>query len=238
MQSGVLLILLSMALTPLGDGLSKHLGDTQSPLFIVFIRYFVAGILALLIARFKHEPIRIVQNELPGLAFRTGLVVGAMTCLIVALSLTQLANAVGSFLTAPIVATGLAGLFFKEKLSPVKVAGSLFSLLGAFLILKPTGQFDPGIAVALAGGFLLGGFLAITAALNPTDSPISALAKQCLLGSAMLLPLALWAGCDLFLSLVLPALGLGSVTAATHFLTVAAYQRSEAGVLAPFFIST
>ena len=47
MRSGVLLILVAMSLTPALDGIAKDLGDLYSPLFITFLRYFTAGILAL-----------------------------------------------------------------------------------------------------------------------------------------------------------------------------------------------
>jgi len=235
MQSGVFLILLSMSLTPLGDALSKQLGETQSPMFIVFLRYFVAGLIALALARATGTKVALPQVGRSGFVLRTALVVGAMAMLIVALSLIPLATAVGGFLIAPIVATAISVLFYNEAMTLPRLSGCTLSFLGALLILQPGGGIDPGIVFALMGGLLLGAFLALSRAATCTMTPIAALAAQCLLGAGMLFPFAVFQIGTLGYDLLLPALGLGMVTAATHFLTVAAYQRCEAARLAPFF---
>lgn len=237
MQSGVMLILLSMSLTPFGDALSKQLGEGQSPFLIVFLRYFVAGLMALVLAGLTGTRLHIPKHDRVGTVLRTGLVMGAMTLLIVALSMTPLANAVGGFLIAPIVATIISVIRYGERLTLPRVVGSVVSLLGAVLILRPDTGLERGIIYALSGGVLLGMFLSTTRAVVGGADAISNLAVQCLLGSALLLPLALPAilTANSGAQLVLPALGLGFVTAATHFLTVAAYQRAESARLAPFF---
>jgi drug/metabolite transporter (DMT)-like permease len=234
-QNGVFLILLSMSLTPLGDALSKHLGETQSPLFIVFLRYFVAGLIAVAIAKGQGAAIEFPKQGRVGVVVRTGLVMGAMTLLIVALSMVPLANAVGGFLIAPIVATLISVLAFGEHLTIPRFVGAAISLLGALLILQPGAGVDLGTGFALAGGGLLGAFLALSRNAPVFVNPVSALAVQCLLGSAMIFPFALPGFSGLSFDLIGPAIGLGVVTAATHFLTVLAYQRAEASRLAPFF---
>lgn len=235
MQNGVLLILLSMSLTPFGDALSKQLGATQSPMFIVFLRYFVAGLIALALARVTRTRVELPRIGRLGFILQTAIVVGAMALLIAALSMVPLASAVGGFLIAPIVAMLISVLFYGEKLTLPGAAGAGLSFLGALLILKPGAAFEPGIAVALVGGALLGLFLAANRASGVILSPIGALALQCLLGSAMLFPFAIGSIGTADWALLWPALGLGAVTAATHFLTVAAYQRCESARLAPFF---
>ena len=224
-----------MSLTPFGEALSKQLADTQSPMFIVFLRYFVAGLIALALARLTGTKVTLPQKGRAGFVLRTALVVGAMAMLIVALSLIPLATAVGGFLIAPIVATAISVFFYNEAMTAPRLIGCTLSFLGAMLILKPGGAIEPGIIFALTGGVLLGAFLALGRAAVCTMTPVAALAVQCLLGAAMLFPFAALQIGQLNLGLLLPALGLGMVTAATHFLTVAAYQRSEAARLAPFF---
>lgn len=235
MKSGVFLILLSVSLTPFGDALSKQLGQTQSPFIIVFLRYFTAGLIAMALARAQGIVVSFPERDRAGIILRTALVIGAMTFLIISLSMIPLANAVGGFLIAPIVATMISVVFHGEKLTLPRLAGSLISFLGALLILQPGASLDTGMLLALAGGGLLGAFLAAARGTGGGQHPVSALAVQCLLGSAMLLPMALPAIGSMSLAILTPALLLGSITAATHFLTVAAYQRSEAARLAPFF---
>lgn len=235
MQSGVFLILLSMSLTPFGDALSKHLGETQAPLFIMFLRYFTAGLIALVLARATRTPVVLPRRNLGGLVFRTALVMAAMTLLIVALTMASLANAVGGFLIAPIVATLISSVFFGEKLNLPRGLGAVISFLGALLILRPGAGFEPGIIFALLGGIFLGAFLSLSRRAPRLGNALSSLAVQCLLGSAMLLPFALSQFGGFSLRIIPAILGLGVVTAATHFLTVAAYQRADASKLAPFF---
>jgi len=235
MQSGIFLILLSMSLTPLGDGLSKYLGQTQSPFFIVFQRYFVAGVIAVIVARATKTPLEFPRHGRGGLVVRTALVMVAMTLLIVALTLVPLAHAVGGFLIAPIVAMLISVGFYDEKLTPTRVFGAAISLLGAVLILRPGAEVEVGTLIALTGGLLLGAFLALTRQVKTKLNIMSTLTVQCLMGSAMLLPLAASSIPRFDVSLIWPALGLGGVTAATHLLTVLAYQRADSARLAPFF---
>ncbi len=224
-----------MSLTPFGDALSKQLGDTQSPFVIVFLRYFTAGLIALVIARAGKIPIQIPARDRGGTVVRTALVMAAMTLLIVALSMIPLANAVGGFLIAPIVTILLSVRFYGERLTVPRLAGASASFLGAILILKPGGGLEIGTVYALLGGVCLGAFLALSQKAKGLGHPVSGLAVQCLLGSAMLAPLALPQMSTLEWGLLLPVAGLGLVTAATHFLTVMAYQRAAAAHLAPFF---
>ena len=241
MQSGIFLILISMSLTPLGDALSKHLGDSQPPILVVFARYFVAGLLACAIALVTGRRVHLPRRGRAGFVLQTALVVGAMALLVRALAMVPLALAVGGFLIAPIVATLLSVLLYRAALTLPRALGAGLSLAGALMILRPdTGlaeNVQAGVLIALAGGALLGAFLALTRHAPQGLPALSSLALQCLLGAAMLLPFAAMQ-MDfraLEAALLWPVLGLGVITAMRHFLTVAAYQRAEAAQLAPFF---
>ena len=235
MRIGVVMIMTSMAITPFGDAFSKSLGGSYSPFFICFLRYFLAGVLALAIARLLGRRIEVPRHDWGGMVFRTALVMGAMTCLIAALSMVPLATAVGGFLIAPIVAVILSTFWLKEVLTTPKIVGSLASFAGAAIIARPEAGLEAGSLLALAGGVLLGSYLVATRGAAAISDPISSLAVQCLLGSGLLLPLALVAGpITLSSDLMGYGLGLGVVTAACHFLTVAAYAREEASILSPF----
>lgn len=234
-DNGVFLIVLSMALTPFGDALSKQMSAGLSPFSIVFLRYALAGLLALALARLSGRGITVPRTERGGLVLTTGLVMAAMACLAAALARIPLATAVGAFMIAPLVAMLAAVAFNGERLCCGRLAGALAGFAGALLILQPGGGFQPAILLALAGGACLGLFLALTRNRARRADPVSALAVQCLLGSALLAPFALPGLGDFRPAMILPALALGLVTAVTHFLTVGAYRRSDAALLAPFF---
>ena len=235
LRSGILLILLSMSLTPLGDAISKHLASAQPPVEIVFLRYLAAGLIGLCLILVRGRGVHLQRQQFGGLILRTFCVMAAMSLLAMALALVPLAVAVGGFLIAPLVAVLISIVLYGERLTVPRATGAAFSFLGALAILRPEAGISPGALAALGGGGMLGVFLALTRGAGAMPDALAALTVQCLLGAFLVAPIAVLGGLDFTLVPVLPALGLGLVTAATHFLTVAAYQRAEAGLLAPFF---
>jgi drug/metabolite transporter (DMT)-like permease len=234
MQAGVLFLVLAMLLTPAVDGVAKTLSDTYTPMEIAFFRYFTAGLIALLLSRLTGHRIVVQREDRVGMVFRTALIMGAMTSLIAALSLVPMAQAVGGFLIAPIVSGFLSVALFGERLTAPRTVGSLVSIAGAYVLMAPEAGIELGSLLALLGGALLGAYLAATRSARQCDA-LSTLAVQCLLGSAMLLPFVLARGVPLIgWELCVGALALGAISALCHFLTVAAYARAEATVLAPF----
>lgn len=235
LKSGVWLLLLAMSLTPAVDGIAKNLGASYEPMFIAFLRYSGAGILALAFALGCGRPVRIPRSDWPGQVLRTALIMGAMTALIAALALVPLANAVGGFLVAPIVSTALSIALLGEKLTRARLIGSILSIAGAAAIMRPEGSLETGTLLALLGGSLLGCYLATTRAATASADALSTLVVQCLLGALMLAPFAFARGVpQLTLEIPVGMAGLGALSACCHFLTVAAYRRSEASLLSPF----
>ena len=55
MNVGVCFLILAMLLTPAVDGVAKTLSAEHSPMMIAFVRYFSAGLIALLVAA-RHRP--------------------------------------------------------------------------------------------------------------------------------------------------------------------------------------
>ena len=110
-----------MSLTPAVDGIAKGLGESYSPMFIAFLRYLGAGIVALAFAVATRQRLHVPRSDYPGQVFRTALIMGAMTALIAALALVPLANAVGGFLIAPIVSTVLSVVLMGEKIDDLAI---------------------------------------------------------------------------------------------------------------------
>ena len=160
---------------------------------------------------------------------------GAMTALIAALGMVPMAKAVGGFLIAPIVSGLLGILVWREPPTAPRLMGSAISFMGAAILLRPEAGLEPGCLFALVGGALLGAYLAATRGARSQTDALSTLAVQSLLGSLLLAPFAFAGGLPaLTPALLLGALALGAISAVCHFLTVAAYQRADATLLAPF----
>lgn len=238
MQNGVWLIVLAMSLTPALDAVAKQLGTQHDPIFICFARYFSAGLVALILAVGLGERIRIIRRELPMQFFRAGLMMGAMTAFITALSMVPMADAVGGFLIAPMVATGLSVLLLGESMTRQKALGALFSVVGAAAIMRPGLGLEPGTLLALGGGVLLGCYFAASRHGGHGEGVLAAMAVQSLLGAGLVAPVAFAGGIPAVdLSFFGWALALGLVSAACHVLTLMAFRRTEASVLAPFMYS-
>ncbi len=236
MKAGVGYLVVAMALTPLADALSKSLTLEYSPFLVTFTRYFMAGFVALVLAVLLRKPVSIPQEDRLGQLVRTALLMGAMILLVYALSMVPLAKAVGGFLIAPVVASLVAVVAYREHMDVYRLTGALVSFAGAYAILRPEGSLETGTLLALAGGGMLGWYLAVTRHSGTAGSLFSTLVVQSFLGSLIIAPLAFLHGIPpLDWSLLGEALALGAVSAGCHFLTVAAYRRADASVLAPFF---
>lgn len=235
MQVGVGFLILAMLLTPAVDGVAKSLSADHTPMMIGFLRYLSAGLIALAVARGTGRRIEIARGDRAGQLVRTALIMGAMTALITALGMVPMAKAVGGFLIAPIVSGLLGILIWREPPTLTRIGGSALSCAGAALLMRPEAGLEPGSVFALIGGALLGTYLAATRGARHRTDALSTLCVQSLLGAALLAPFALAGGIPTPTpSLLLDAAALGGISAICHFLTVAAYQRADASVLAPF----
>ena len=235
MQSGVCFLILAMLLTPAVDGVAKTLSADHSAMMIAFLRYFCAGLIALAIAKGTGRRVEVPAGDRLGQLVRTALIMGAMTSLIAALGMVPMAKAVGGFLIAPIVSGILGILVWREPPTATRLAGSAISCLGAAILMRPEAGIETGSLFALLGGALLGTYLAATRGAKTQADALSTLAVQSLLGAALIAPFALAGGLPpLTPALIVGALSLGAVSAICHFLTVAAYQRADATILAPF----
>ena len=188
-----------------------------------------------MVAKGTGRSIVVATGDRAGQIVRTALIMGAMTSLIAALGMVPMAKAVGGFLIAPIVSGILGIVIWRESPTAPRLMGSAISFLGAAILLRPEAGLEPGCIFALIGGALLGTYLAATRGAKSQTDALSTLAVQSLLGAGMLAPFAFAGGLPaLTPALLVGALALGAISAVCHFLTVAAYQRADATVLAPF----
>jgi drug/metabolite transporter (DMT)-like permease len=224
-----------MLLTPAVDGVAKTLSADYTPMTIAFVRYLSAGLIALALAGGAGRRIVVAPGDRAGQLARTALIMAAMTSLVAALGMVPMAKAVGGFLIAPVVSGLLGIVVWRESPTAPRLVGSGVSCLGAAVLMRPEAGLETGCLLALLGGALLGTYLAATRGARGRTDALSTLAVQSVLGAALLAPFALAGGLPaLSPALILGALLLGALSAACHFLTVAAYQRADATVLAPF----
>lgn len=235
MRIGIACLVAAMLLTPAADGVARTLAASEAPMTVACLRYLAAGLVALAIAAVARRPIAVPRRDLGGHVLRTLLLMGAMVALVAALGRVPMAKAAGGFLIAPIVSGLLGILVWREPATPARLAGAAVSFAGAALLLRPEAGVEAGVLHALLGGALLGAYLAAQRGAGAGADALSTLVVQSLLGAVLLAPFVVASG----LPPATPALlggvvALGMLSAACHGLTVAAYRRAEATVLAPF----
>ena len=171
-----------------------------------------------------------------GQLVRTALIMGAMTALIAALGMVPMAKAVGGFLIAPIVSGLLGILVWREPPTAARLAGSAISFVGRRDAAAARGRARARLPASRCSAARCSAPTSRRPA-APATRPTRSRRWRCSRCSARRCsrPSRSPAACRRRRRRSsLGALALGALSAACHFLTVAAYQRAEATLLAPF----
>ncbi|GHA44520.1 DMT transporter permease [Amylibacter ulvae] len=165
-----------------------------------------------------------------------GILVGFST-LLGFYSITQIDLATVSvlFFTAPIFATVLSVLFFKEQIGPRRIIAIALGFLGAIIILRPGVELNSGMIAALVSSLMFAGVLVMSRGLADADGPFSTFFSANVMTVIVTVPFvwsdpalpsqtATWAW---VIALVL----LGIVR---QFADILTYRYGDAAVVAPF----
>jgi len=228
-----MLMIAAMLSIPTIDGIAKYLSSDYSPLYISWARYIIASALIVPIGFIKFGGNPFPRNNLGTHFFRTACLMAAMTFYYLALADIPMATATAAFFVSPIVATLLAVLFFGESLTNAKMVSLALGLIGVLIIARPTTTIEPGILLALAAGVTFAVYMVATRIASKHSDPIRTLTFQCVVGSLMLTPFAIYAW-DLPSSDVWHwFFAMGVISIVSHFLSIAAFQYAETSTLAP-----
>src|SRR5262245_61569203 len=231
--TGILLMTLAMLSIPTVDGLAKYLSADYSPLFIGWARYAVAALVVLPLAALRNGKRIFPAEGRVSHGLRTLFLVISMTLYFLALARIPLATAISAFFIGPISAVVLSIFVLKERMTWPKIASLALGFAGALVILRPGSEINPGILLAFAAGLCFGIYLVTTRLAAQRSDPVSTLAFQCAVGTLLLTPQAIaswalpqWSDLGFFLAL-------GTISAFSHLLSIAAFRFAEASTLAP-----
>ncbi|PCI05525.1 MAG: hypothetical protein COB78_02710 [Hyphomicrobiales bacterium] len=230
---GVVLMALAMLTLPFVDGGAKHLSADMSPLFVSWARYAAATLIVLPIAFYKFRFDFLPRTHLKAQFLRTIFLVTAMTCYFVAIARIPMATALSAYFIGPIITTFLAVFLLGEKLTVRKIASLLLGFAGVLLILRPGGEIEPGILFAMASGMFFAFYLIATKQASSNSDPLKTLTFQCLVGSILLFPQAIWTWASPSPDQLLLLLGMGILSTFVHLLSIMAFQYADASILAP-----
>lgn len=230
---GIVLMVLAMLCVPVVDGVAKLLSSSYSPLFICWARYASATLLAVPLSAARSGRDFLPRENLAAHVLRTVFMVVAMICYFLAISTIPLADAISAYFVGPIVAMVLAVLLLGERLTTRKLVSLALGFIGALVIVEPGGSIESGTLLALASGVLFACYMIATRQTALSSDPVKTLAFQCLFGTVMLLPLAVWTWPQQFVDVLwlFAVMGLFSVTG--HLLSIVAFRLADASTLAP-----
>ncbi len=232
--TGIILMAVAMLSIPLVDGFAKHLSTSYSPLFISWARYAAACCIVLPFAALKHGVNMLPAERRGAHALRTVFLVISMTLYFLAIARIPLATAVSAFFVGPIVAVVLSVFVLKEKLTARKLLSLGLGFGGALVILQPGGAaIDPGLLYAFGSGLAFALYMIATRQASQGSDPIKTLAFQCVVGTLLLTPQAVWTWSTPLPSDLIFFAGLGLASASSHILSITAFRFADASTLAP-----
>jgi drug/metabolite transporter (DMT)-like permease len=237
---GLLLMATAMLIIPSSDAIAKYLSGAHSPAFLSWVRYvaalgFILPVVLLQRGRAPepaHAPASRGRYWLAQIV-RTAFLVAAMTLYFVAIARIPLADALGAYFIAPIVATLLAAIVLRERLDRRKLLAVLLGFVGAILVVRPGTETSADTLIALASGFCMACYLVLTRATAQDRPPAATLTIQLSLGILMLMPLALLQWTTPTREGLMLILLMGLVSTLSNLMTISAFRLAPVVTLSP-----
>lgn len=230
---GAALMALAMLTIPCADGIGKYLSGDHSPLFLGWARYAAGAAFIVPTAFVAGKGDRIPRQQVPLQLLRAIFLVGSVSLYYLAIARIPLADALGAYFIAPILATLLAAVFLKEVLNARRLVAVGIGFAGALLIAQPGVTMSSGMAYALAAGCCMACYIVATRAVARAAPPLPTLAFQYVSGGVLLLLPALLNWSTPTLEALLLILLMGFVSATSHLLVISAFRFAEASALSP-----
>ncbi len=230
---GLILMALAMFIIPIRDGIAKHMTDALPVFTIAWGTYVSAAIVAVPIALKLHGREALAPSGIRSQTARTLLLVGSMTVFFFSIRTVPLANAISAYFVAPFVAAALAPMVLGERVTKTVVVAVSCGFVGVLLVLRPDGDFDANILLAVVAGVLFAFYMLATRLAARQTPPMAALAYQSLLGAVVLTPFAFGAGFEGISAFLGAFAVVGVLQSTSHGLSIAAFRFAPASTLAP-----
>ncbi|WP_374425656.1 DMT family transporter [Paracoccus sp. (in: a-proteobacteria)] len=233
----ILMICASAFIFAAQDGISRYLGATYSPIFVIMLRYwFFAVFVVVICARAPGGLAGAVRTKRPWTqAFRGVLLAAEVIVTVEAFVRLGLINTHAIFACYPLLISALAGPVLGEKVGWRRWAAVAVGFLGILIVLKPgSGVFTAEAALPFAGAIMFAVYGLLTRLVGRDDPATTSFFWTGMSGAVAITLVGIWhwepiAGRDIPWLLLL-CLG----AACAHFLLIKAYELAEASALQPF----
>jgi drug/metabolite transporter (DMT)-like permease len=235
---GILLILTSCVLFSSQDGISKYLTLFYSPILVVWMRFVIQ--VALTAAVFvPRMGVSILHTKQPKLQLARGVcMLTASVSFVIGLLYVPIGEATAVVFLSPILLTGFAGYFLKEKIKLGQWIAVGSGLLGVLVIVRPgSALFTPAMLLPLIGAFSMSIFQLLTRRLLVTDHIVSTNFLTGLFCTCVMSCLVwyFWQTPTLA-DFMLMLIG-GAIATIGHLLLTYSYRHGSVVMLAPFSYS-
>lgn len=236
-RQGILLMILTMFVFAMQDGISRHLAQSYNVLMIVTIRYWFFAIFVLALARRRGGSIRSVANTRQlGLQVFRGFLLAAEICVMVAgFVALGLVESHAIFACYPLLIAALSGPVLGEYVGWRRWLAIGIGFVGVMIILQPGASLfrqNAWIPLVAALMFALYGLLTRFAARK--DSAMTSFFWTGVVGAIVLSPLGLWAWEPMAPPDWLWMAALCATGAFAHWLLIKTYEVASASSVQPF----
>ncbi len=241
--TGIILMLLSVILSPLIDIFSKLAVETVSAGQITAGRFVVqaACMLPFVVARRRHLTLFTRQTFYH--AIRGGLIAISMISFVTTLKYMAVADAIAIFFVEPIFLTILSSIFLKETIGWRRYTACAIGFGGALLIIQPSFQEVGAVAILpVITALVIAIYAMMTRALSKREDPWIMQFQTAIWGLAIVVVMLFMArdsGNDILTTIMpegkslLYMAGVGAMAALAGILGVYAYRAAPAATLAP-----
>ena len=238
---GLALMLLATLMFASMDTTIRHANAFAPALLLITLRYaFQAGAMALWIGADRRLSFRAGHPRFQ--ALRGALLLTSSACAFFALKYMPVPEFTAIGMLTPVLVMLLAALVLKEQVTPLRWALVAGSFGGALIVIRPgSGLVGWAALLPLGGALALASFQILTRRLSGLDPPLTTHFWTGLTGTALILPVLLWAVPDMPAVLVQLsaaqwglALMIGFFGTFGHLLLIVAHGQAPASMLAPF----
>lgn len=236
---GILFMVGTIAVFPVMNAMAKTLGQTYSPLQVVWARVLVHVLVVVAFFGWRIGLVRLFTTQRPKLQFaRSSLQLVSNTCFFFAIPLIPLAEAQTISFITPFIICGLAVVMLNEAVGPRRWTAIAIGFLGALIVVRPGfgDGVDPVGALLMLGNCTAYGLYAVlTRRVAEGDSAATSVAYSALVATAVtscLVPFV-WITPE-SLAHVAMFVAMGFLGALGHYMVAQAYRHAGASTLAPF----
>lgn len=189
---GILLMLLFCLLAPLGDALAKLLGQEIPLAQLMFVRFAVQAILLVPLVYATKSKWRMSGWVLAFAWLRIGLLIGSITCMVIALRYLPLVDTIAIVFVMPFILLLLGKIILKEVVGRQRLIAFLVGFGGTLLVIQPSFQ-DVGAPalLPLLAAWLIAFFMMVTRQIAKVTDPIGLQAVNGVMALVMIAPVLL-----------------------------------------------